>query len=134
MLFINGVPTEYNGPRKAEQLVHYIKKYAAPDVTILDSDSAINNFIEAAGPSFPIFIGFGLSSSPIEKFAIKYKTNAWFSVAKDFSEDVMGSYHFDKVPALVSINKDYNESNTLYGPFEGDFILYTQILIFFVRY
>ncbi|XP_028805768.1 protein disulfide-isomerase 5-2-like [Neltuma alba] len=118
MLFIHGVPTDYRGPRKADLLVHYLKKFAAPDVTILDSDSAINNFIEAAGTLFPIFIGFGLSSSMIEKSAFKYKKNAWFSVAKDFSEDVMGSHHFDKVPALVSINRDYNEWSTLYGPFE----------------
>ncbi|KAI9124564.1 hypothetical protein K1719_004486 [Acacia pycnantha] len=117
MLFIHGVPTDYHGPRKADLLVRYLKKFAAPDVTVLDSDSAVNNFVEAC-TLFPIFIGFGLSSSMIENSAIKYKKNAWFSIAKDFSEDVMGSYHFDKVPALVSINEEYNEWNTLYGPFE----------------
>lgn len=119
MFFIHGVPMEYRGPRKADLLVPYLKKFAAPDVSGLDSDSAINSFVEAAGTSFPIFIGFGLNSSMIEKLGMKYKKNAWFSVAKDFSEDIKVAYDFDKVPALVSLYQDYNERSTFYGPFEG---------------
>lgn len=119
MLFNHGIPTEYRGPRKADLLVRYLKKFAASDVSILDSDSAVNSFVEEAGTFFPVYIGFGLDSSMIEKFAIKYKKNAWFSVAKDFSEDLMIVYDFDKIPALVSLNPLYNERNTFYGPFEG---------------
>ncbi|KAF7811802.1 protein disulfide-isomerase 5-2 [Senna tora] len=122
MLFNNGIPTEYRGPRKADLLVRYLSKFSASDVSILDSDSAVSNFVEAAGTFFPIFIGFGLNNSMIEKLAIKYKKNAWFSVAKDFSEDVMLLYDFDKVPALVSINQGYNERSTFYGPFEEEFL------------
>ncbi|XP_028782878.1 protein disulfide-isomerase 5-2 [Neltuma alba] len=122
MLFSNGIPTEYRGPRQAELLVRYLKKFAASDVSILDSDSAISDFVEAAGTFFPIYIGFGLNNSMIEKLAQKYKKNAWFSVAKDFSEDVMVVYDFDKVPALVSINPSYNERSTFYGPFEEEFL------------
>ncbi|XP_019427760.1 PREDICTED: protein disulfide-isomerase 5-2-like [Lupinus angustifolius] len=122
LLFNHGIPTEYHGPRKAELLVRYLKKFAASDVSILDSDSAVNKFVEEAGTFFPVYIGFGLDSSAIEKLAIKYKKNAWFSVAKDFSEDLMVSYDFDKVPALVSLNPKYNEHNTFYGPFEGEFL------------
>ncbi|CAL0300660.1 unnamed protein product [Lupinus luteus] len=122
LLFNHGIPTEYHGPRKAELLVRYLKKFAASDVSILDSDSAVNKFVEEAGTFFPVYIGFGLDSSTIEKLAIKYKKNAWFSVAKDFSEDLMVSYDFDKVPALVSLNPKYNERNTFYGPFEGEFL------------
>lgn len=119
MLFNHGIPTEYRGPRKADLLVRYLKKFAASDVSILDSDSAVNTFVAEAGPFFPIFIGFGLNNTIIEKFGIKYKKNAWFSVAKDFSEDLMVLYDFDKIPALVSLNPQYNERNTFYGPFEG---------------
>ncbi|KAK7343810.1 hypothetical protein VNO77_12849 [Canavalia gladiata] len=122
LLFNHGVPTEYRGPRKAELLVRYLKKFAASDVSILDSDSAVNTFVEEAGNFFPIYIGFGLNNSVIEKLAIKYKKNAWFSVAKDFSEDLMVLYDFDKIPTLVSLNPLYNERNTFYGPFEEDFL------------
>ncbi|PQP96565.1 protein disulfide-isomerase 5-2 [Prunus yedoensis var. nudiflora] len=110
-LFMHGVPIEYNGPRKADSLVRYLKKVAAPDVSILDSDSAISDFVQAAGTYFPIYIGFGLNESLISKLAIKYKKKAWFSVAKDFSEDVMVLYDFDKVPALASLHPTYNEHN-----------------------
>ncbi|KAK7277289.1 hypothetical protein RIF29_18440 [Crotalaria pallida] len=122
MLFNHGIPTEYFGPRKADLLVRYLRKYAAADVTILESDSAVRNFVEEAGSFFPIYIGFGLNNSTIENVAIRYKKNAWFSVAKDFSEDAMVSYAFDKVPALVSLNPTYDERNTFYGPFEEKFI------------
>ncbi|KAI5399994.1 protein disulfide-isomerase 5-2 [Lathyrus oleraceus] len=122
LLFNHGVPTEYRGPRKADLLVRYLKKFAASDVSVLDSDSAVNSFVEEAGTFFPVFIGFGLDSSVIEKLGVKYKKNAWFSVAKDFSEDLMITYDFDKIPALVSINQQYNERNTFYGPFEDEFL------------
>ncbi|KAG4984025.1 hypothetical protein JHK87_028774 [Glycine soja] len=120
LLFNHGVPTEYRGPRKADLLVRYLKKFSASDVSILDSDSAVNMFVEEAGTFFPIYIGFGLNSSVLEKFGIKYKKNAWFSVAKDFSEDLMVLHDFDKIPALVSLNPQYNERNTFYGPFEAE--------------
>ncbi|TKY51513.1 disulfide-isomerase 5-2 [Spatholobus suberectus] len=122
LLFNHGVPTEYRGPRKADLLVRYLKKFAASDVSILDSDSAVNTFVEEASTFFPIYIGFGLNNSIIEKFGVKYKKNAWFSVAKDFSEDLMVLYDFDKIPALVSLNQQYNERNTFYGPFEEEFL------------
>lgn len=118
-LFMHGVAMEYHGPRKAELLVRYLKKFVSPDASILDSDAAISEFLETAGISFPLFIGFGLDESVLSNLGRKYKKKAWFSVAKDFSEDVMVSYDFDKVPALVAIQPSYNERNIFYGPFEG---------------
>lgn len=94
-------------------------KFVAPDVASLNSDSAIKDFIKEAGINFPIFIGFGLNESSISEIAIKYKKKAWFSVAKDFSEDIMSFYDFDKEPALVAIHPAYNEQSIFYGPFEG---------------
>ncbi|KAL2231890.1 protein disulfide isomerase-like 5-2 [Sesamum indicum] len=121
-IFMHGVATEYYGPRKADLLVRFLTKFVAPDVSILNSDSAIRDFIEAAGTNFPIFIGFGLNESVISDLAVKYKKKAWFSVAKDFSDDIMSLYDFDKVPALVAIHPAYNEQSIFYGPYEEKFL------------
>lgn len=125
-LFIHGVSMDYFGPRKADLLVQYLKKFVAPDVSILSSDSAISDFVEAAGAFFPIYIGFGLNETVIFNLAVKYKKKAWFSVAKDFSDDAMVLHDFDKVPALVALHPSYKQQSIFYGPFEdkflGDFI------------
>ena len=118
-IYMHGVPTEYYGPRKAELLVRFLRKFVAPDVTVLNSDSAIREFVEEAGTYFPIFIGFGLNETLISNLAIKYKKKAWFSVASDFSDDVMVQYDFDKIPTVVSIHPSYNDHSIFYGPFEG---------------
>ncbi|KAJ3675199.1 hypothetical protein LUZ60_004241 [Juncus effusus] len=121
-LFIHGVPIEYTGPRKSELLIQYLKKFVAPEITHLNSDSSIQNFVDSAGANFPIFLGFGLDESLIVNFANKYKKKAWFAIAKDFSEDMMVLYDFDKMPALVLINPQYGDRSVFYGPFEGDFV------------
>ncbi|KAF8404228.1 hypothetical protein HHK36_009110 [Tetracentron sinense] len=121
-LFMNGVPIDYFGPRKADLLVQFLKKIVVPDVSLLESDSAISNFVETAGTHFPIYIGFGLNESMISEFAIKYKKKAWFSMAKGFSEEVLVLHDFDKVPALLSLHPSHNEQSVFYGPFEDDFL------------
>ncbi|KAL2456723.1 Protein disulfide-isomerase 5-2 [Abeliophyllum distichum] len=121
-IFVHGVPTEYYGPRPANLLVRFLTKFVAPDVAILDSDSAISEFVEAAGTYFPIFIGFGLNESMISNLAVKYKNKAWFSVAKDFSDNIMTSYDFDKVPALIATHPTHDEQSIFYGPFEDKFL------------
>nr|CAD1842014.1 unnamed protein product [Ananas comosus var. bracteatus] len=107
---------------KADLLVRSLKKLAAPDVSLLESDSSIYNFVQTAGTDFPIFLGFGLAESVIAEFASKFKKKAWFAVAKDFSEEMMAVHHFDKVPALVSFHPKYNDQSVFYGPFEGKFL------------
>uniref|UniRef100_A0A2P2J3K9 Protein disulfide isomerase n=1 Tax=Rhizophora mucronata TaxID=61149 RepID=A0A2P2J3K9_RHIMU len=121
-IFMHGVPVDYHGPRKSNLLVRYLKKFVAPDVAILSSDSAVREFVEEAGISFPLFIGFGVNETKISKLAIKYKKKAWFSVAVDFSDDLMVHYDFNKVPALVSLRPIYNEQSIFYGPFEEKFL------------
>ena len=116
---MHGVAVDYNGPRKEDLLVRYLKKFVSPDVSILSSDSSISDFVEVASTYFPIYIGFGLNETVISNFAVKYKKKAWFSVAKDFSEDAMVLYDFDKVPALVVLHPSYNQKSVFYGPFEG---------------
>ena len=119
ILFDHGVLSEYTGSRKADLLVENLKKLVAPDVSVLESDSSIKGFVDAAGINFPLFIGFGMDESLIVEYGAKYKKKAWFSIAKDFSEDMMVVYDFDKLPALVSVNPKYNEHSVFYGPFEG---------------
>lgn len=121
-LFVHGIPIEYAGPRKAELLIRFLKKYVAPDVSVLKSDSAIYNFVDEAGKHFPIFIGFGLDESLIAEYGKIYKKKSWFAVANDFSEEVMVAYDFDKSRALVAIHPSYNEQSVFYGPFEGGFL------------
>ncbi|KAK1266988.1 Protein disulfide-isomerase 5-2 [Acorus gramineus] len=121
-LFMHGVPVDYEGPRKAESLIKQLRKFVIPDVSLLESDSAIDNFVLAAGKQFPIFIGFGLNETVIGSLAWKYKEKSGFAVARGFSEEVMVKYGFDKVPALVSIHPGYNEQHVFYGPFEDDFV------------
>lgn len=121
-LFMHGIPVEYNGPRKAELLVRFLRKFAAPDISILESDSAITSFVETAGNSFPIFIGFGLDESFITELGSKYKKKAWFAVANGFSEEVMVTYDFDKSPALVCLHPSYDEKSVFYGPYEAIFL------------
>ncbi|KAK9073198.1 hypothetical protein SSX86_007522 [Deinandra increscens subsp. villosa] len=121
-IFMHGVPTDYYGPRKSDLLVRYLRKFVAPDVSVLESDPGITEFVETAGTFFPIFIGFGLDESAISNLAIKFKKNAWFSVAKDFSENTMALYDFDKVPALLALHPHFNEQSIFYGPFEDTFL------------
>lgn len=122
MLYNHGVPMEYYGPRKADLLVRYLKKFVAPDVAVLESNSHVKDFVEDSGTSFPVFVGFGLNQSLISGLGRKYKKKAWFAVAKDASEDVMVSYDFDKAPALVAQHPAYNEHSVFYGPFEDGFL------------
>ncbi|KAL0917726.1 hypothetical protein M5K25_012810 [Dendrobium thyrsiflorum] len=121
-LFVHGIPIEYTGPRKPDLLIRFLKKYVAPDVSVLKSDSAVYNFVDEAGKHFPIFIGFGLDESLIAEYGKRYKQKAWFAVADDVSEEVMVAYDFDKTPALVAIHPSYNEQSVFYGPFEGGFL------------
>ncbi|MBA0659815.1 hypothetical protein Goklo_011912 [Gossypium klotzschianum] len=121
-LFVHGVSMEYYGPRKADSLVQYLKKFVSTDVSILISDSAISDFVEEAGTFFPIFIGFGLNETVLSNLAVKYKKRAWFSVAKDFSDEAKVLYDMEKVPALVAIHPNYKQQSIFYGPFEGEFL------------
>ncbi|KAL2467623.1 Protein disulfide-isomerase 5-2 [Forsythia ovata] len=98
-IFVHGVPTEYYGPRPANLLVRFLTKFVAPDVAILDSDSAISDLWKQL-----------------------YKNKAWFSVAKDFSDNIMTSYDFDKVPALIATHPAHDEQSIFYGPFEDKFL------------
>ncbi|KAH9298362.1 hypothetical protein KI387_030044, partial [Taxus chinensis] len=120
--FINGFPTDYTGPRKAELLIPYLKKFAAPEVSILKSNHEVQEFIEGSEKIFPIFIGFDIKESLLVSLAKQYKKRAWFAVAEEFSDEVMVEYHFDKKPALLALRPEYREKDIFYGPFEGGYL------------
>ncbi|PPD72216.1 hypothetical protein GOBAR_DD30880 [Gossypium barbadense] len=126
-LFMHGVSMEYYGPRKADSLVQYLKKFVSTDVSILISDSAISDFVEEAGTFFPIFIGFDLNETVLSNLAVKYKKRAWFSVAKGFSDEAKVLYDMEKVPALVAIHPNYKQQSIFYGPFEDNLIWFIDV-------
>eukprot|EP00249_Psilotum_nudum_P027252 c34704_g1_i1 orf=229-1575(-) len=118
--FINGFPTDYNGPRKAASLVLHLQKLAGPDVTVLKTNSELEEFILTSGNSFPVFIGFGVQISMILELAQQYKNKAWFVVMESFSVKAMVDYNFDRHPAIVVLHQESGEQEAFYGPFEGN--------------
>lgn len=117
--FIKGYPVEYNGPRKAASLTSHLQKLTSPDVKVLENEAELHNFLQNTDDSFPIFIGFGIDSSLVLKFAKENKNKAWFLVLDSFSEKIMESFDFDKSPALVALRRGQREEEIFYGPFEG---------------
>ncbi|KZV33089.1 Disulfide isomerase-like protein [Dorcoceras hygrometricum] len=94
-----------------------VAKIDAEKYTSLASKHDIEEFIHAAGCSFHISI-VGLNESIISNLAIKYKKRAWFSVAKDFSDDIMTKFDIDKTPALAAIHLVSDEYSIFDGPLE----------------
>ncbi|KAM0858170.1 hypothetical protein ACQ4PT_048006 [Festuca glaucescens] len=122
MLFDHGVPTEYTGSRKAGLLIESLKKLVAPHVSVLESTQQSKVLFSKPVQIFHYLLDLGVDESSIAEYGARYKKKAWFSIAKDFSEDMMAVYDFDKIPALVSLNTKYNEQSVFYGPFEGTFL------------
>ncbi|KAJ7534078.1 hypothetical protein O6H91_13G078800 [Diphasiastrum complanatum] len=130
-LFINGIPTDYTGPRRADLIVSFLKRLVAPDVVVLDTHSALSEFMVHAGGNLPIIIGFGLEESTLSAIAIDIRQRAWFAVMRDPTEQIMEGYDFDKKPCLLVLQPKADERHVFYGPFEGsDFteIIYQNLL------
>lgn len=121
--FINGFPTDYAGPRKADGIVSYLRRLSAPSIQQLDTEGDLRIFLKSIGPEIPVFVGFGLKVIDLEELAKKYRTKAWFAVMEMFSDSVMGAFDFDKGPAIVVMRGEFGERSTFYGPFEGWFRL-----------
>ncbi|KAG0602866.1 hypothetical protein M758_10G047600 [Ceratodon purpureus] len=118
--FINGFPTDYAGPRKADGIVSYLRRLSAPSIEQLSSEADLRKFVKSIGPEIPLFVGFGLKAIDLEELAKKYRTKAWFAVMEMFSDNVMEDFDFDKGPALVVMRGEYGEKATFYGPFEAE--------------
>eukprot|EP00252_Welwitschia_mirabilis_P020492 TRINITY_DN5040_c0_g1_i1.p1 TRINITY_DN5040_c0_g1~~TRINITY_DN5040_c0_g1_i1.p1 ORF type:complete len:449 (+),score=90.38 TRINITY_DN5040_c0_g1_i1:126-1472(+) len=121
-LFIDGFPTDYYGPRRAESLVLHLKKLSAPDLAFLKSPDEIHEYIKEAGKSFPIFIGFGMQEPMLADLARVYKKRAWFAISDYVDDDILSEYDFDKTPALLAMRPEFSEQDVFYGPFEGNFL------------
>jgi hypothetical protein len=117
--FINGFPTDYTGPRKADGLISYLRRLSSPYIETFGFEADLRKFVRTIGPEIPLFVGFGLKASDLEDLAKKYRTKAWFAVLGMFSDKIMMDFDFDKGPALVVMRGEYGERSTFYGPFEG---------------
>jgi len=106
-VFRRGTPTDYKGPREAPGIISYMKKQAAPSITILKTEADLDKFIsEDAG-----LVYFGEFTS---KLAKKFdeaadKLRETFRFAKTDVEDVISKIgHKDEVVFFQS--KKYSQS------------------------
>jgi protein disulfide-isomerase A1 len=133
--FINGFPTDYNGPRQARAMVSYLRRLSAPELEVFSDELAFRKFLTSSvaggGPELPVFVGFGLETELVEgffqKLAHKHRTRAWFAMLEDFSQRAMVDFDFDKSPAIVVFAQqqggggelvEYGDRTVFYGPFE----------------
>lgn len=125
-LFTNGYPTDqYQGPHHAHALVSYARRLTAPAIQVFQSESALHKFIESmvSSSELPLFVGFELEVSKLERFAHKFRSKAWFAaVVGEYSEKAMADFSFNKIPALVVLHgQQYEEiQDVFYGPFQGN--------------
>jgi protein disulfide-isomerase A1 len=105
--FANGYPTDYDGP------------HAAPAIEVYTSESRFRDFLDTHGSELPIFVGFGLEASALEKLAHKYRNKGWFAVLGGYSEKAHEDYQFDERHALVVLRGGNEVQDVFYGPFEG---------------
>lgn len=124
-LFTNGYPTDqYQGPHHAHALVSYARRLTAPAIQVFQSESALHKFIKSmvSSSELPLFVGFELEVSNLERFAHKFRSKAWFAaVMGEYSEKAMADFSFSKIPALVVLHgQQYEEiQDVFYGPFQG---------------
>ncbi|KAK4382409.1 protein disulfide isomerase-like 5-2 [Sesamum angolense] len=126
-IFMRGVPTDYYGPRKADLLVRFLTKFVALDVAVLDSDSAIRDFVEAAGSNFPIFVGFGSLAAAIhpaysehnifygpfeEKLLEDYKKQSLLPLNLPISQYSLKSLKDDHRKVVLTILEDETEERS----------------------
>jgi protein disulfide-isomerase A1 len=134
--FINGFPTDYNGPRQARAMVSYLRRLSAPELEVFSDELAFRKFLTSSvaggGPELPVFVGFGLETELVEgffqKLAHKHRTRAWFAMLEDFSQRAMVDFDFDKSPAIVVFSQQQGggggelvedgDRTVFYGPFE----------------
>jgi protein disulfide isomerase family A protein 3 len=92
-VFRAGTPTDYKGPREAQGIVAYMKKQAAPSITILKSAADLEKFIaEEAGVVY-----FGDLTSKLAKTfdQTAEKLRESFRFAKTDVEEVVKKYNHD---------------------------------------
>ncbi|KAG0593333.1 hypothetical protein KC19_1G322000 [Ceratodon purpureus] len=117
--FANGYPTDYDGPHSAHALVTHVRRLTAPAIVVYTSESRFRDFLDTHGSELPIFVGFGLEASVLEKLAHKYRNKAWFAVLGEYSEKAHENFQFDERHALVVLRGVNEVQDVFYGPFEG---------------
>jgi protein disulfide-isomerase A1 len=117
--FANGYPTDYDGPHSAQALITHVRRLTAPPIEVYTSESRFRDFLSSRGSDLPIFVGFGLEASSLEKLAHKYRNKGWFAVLREYSENAHEDFRFDERHAVVVLRGDDEVQDVYYGPFEG---------------
>ncbi|XP_024369534.1 protein disulfide isomerase-like 5-2 [Physcomitrium patens] len=117
--FANGYPTDYDGPHSANALVSHVRRLTAPAIEVYTSESRFRDFLKTHGSELPIFVGFGLEASALEKLAHKHRNKGWFIVLGEYSEKAHEDFKFDERHALVVLRGEDEVQDVYYGPFEG---------------
>ncbi|KAH9757874.1 protein disulfide-isomerase 5-2 [Citrus sinensis] len=94
-IFMHGIPTEYYGPRKAELLVRYLKKFVAPDVSILNSDAEVSDFVENA-----------------EEFLEEFIKQNFLPLSVPINQDTLNLLKDDKRKIVLAIVEDETEEKS----------------------
>ena len=119
--FVKGYPTDYDGPHSVHALVTHVRRLTAPAIEVYTSESRFRGFLDTLDSELPIFVGFGLEASTLEKLAHKYRNKGWFAVLGEYSEKAHEDFQFDERHALVVLRGANEVQEVFYGPFEGTF-------------
>lgn len=117
--FANGYPTDYDGPHSTQALITHVRRLTAPAIEVYTSESRFRDFLSSRGSDLPIFVGFGLEASSLEKLAHKYRNKGWFAVLREYSENAHEDFRFDERHAVVVLHGDDEVQDVYYGPFDG---------------
>lgn len=117
--FANGYPTTYDGPHSANALVTHVRRLTAPAIEVYTSESRFREFLDTHGSELPVFVGFGLEASTLEKLAHEYRNKGWFTVLREYSEKAHEDFQFDERHALIVLRGESEVQDVFYGPFEG---------------
>jgi len=113
-LFRNGVPTDYEGGRSANEIVAFMKKQSLPAVSELESADEVNSF---SNEERVVIIGFfndGDSKEYRDFFAVaeKLRNNFLFGAVLD-KEAVNKEYQVKEIPTILLFKKFDEGKNTL---------------------
>lgn len=117
--FTNGYPTDYDGPHSANALVTYVRRLTAPAIEVYSSESPLRKFLKTLESELPVFVGFGVEASSLEKVAHKYRNRGWFAVLEEISNEAMMDFNFENQSAVVVLRGGDEVQDVFYGPFDG---------------
>lgn len=79
----------------------------------------MRKFLKTLESELPVFVGFGVEASSLEKVAHKYRNRGWFAVLEEISDDAMMDFNLEHQSAVVVLHGGDEVQDVFYGPFEG---------------